>query len=42
VARLHWETDEMMNPKKFLGIRERHFHVLPIHEIFDLAATGLM
>jgi hypothetical protein len=42
VVKLHWEMDEMMKPKNFLGIREWHLHVLPTHEIFDLAATGLM
>jgi len=42
VDNLRWVMDEMMKPKSFLGIREWHLHVLPNHEIFDLAATGLM
>jgi hypothetical protein len=42
VVKLHWEIDERMKPKYFLGIRMWHLHVLPTHEIFGLAAAGLM
>jgi hypothetical protein len=46
VAKLHWKTitnvmDEVMKSKNFLVIREWHLHVLPTHEIFGLATTGL-
>jgi hypothetical protein len=33
--------DELMKSKNFLGINEWHLHVLPAHEIFGLATTGL-
>lgn len=42
VAKILREMDEMMKPKNFLGRREWHLHVLATHEIFGLAATGLM